>query len=249
MRPAFGTLRVFADAEALAAGAAVWLADHVGGARPVVCLSGGSTPRRLYERLAAQGFRERLPWDRLRFAFGDERFVPPDDPASNFRMAREAMFRHVPVPPAHILPVPTTDGTPEDAAARYERMLLELYGAPALSPGRPLFDVTLLGLGEDGHTASLLPGEPVLAERTRLAAVVAHGRPEVRVTLTYPALESSRFVLFLVQGEGKRAILDRVLSGETGLPAGRLRPRGEVLWFVDRAAAGRWADAKEEGQG
>lgn len=247
MTPHLGTLRVFDDADTLAAGAAVLVATRMAGGG-TLCLSGGSTPKRLYERLATPGIADRLPWDRLRFAFGDERFVPPEDPASNLGMVREALFRHVPVPAGNILAIPTTEATPEEAAARYERMLLDLYGAPALDRQRPLFDVTLLGLGEDGHTASLLPGEPVLRERTRLAAVVAHGRPEVRITLTYPALESSAHVIFLVQGEGKRAILDRILRGGTTLPAGVLHPMGEVLWLVDRAAAGRWADGKE-GQG
>ncbi|MGC1578307.1 MAG: 6-phosphogluconolactonase [Beijerinckiaceae bacterium] len=98
-----------------------------------------------------------------------------------------------------------------------------------------------MGLGEDGHTASLVPGEPVLEERKRWVAVVGHGRPEVRITLTYAALESSATTVFLVQGEGKRAILDRVLSGDDTVPAGKLRPQGELFWLVDAAAAGKWA--------
>jgi 6-phosphogluconolactonase len=101
--------------------------------------------------------------------------------------------------------------------------------------------MTLLGLGEDGHTASLLPGEPVLQERKRWVAPVPKGRVEERVTLTYPALDSSAVVAFLVSGEGKRDILDKILSGATGFPAAQIRPEGEVIWFADRAAAGRWA--------
>lgn len=244
MTPAFGTLRLFDDADSLARGAAEFLcarAERAEG-RFVLNLSGGSTPRRLYQKLAAPPLAARFPWDRAQFVFGDERFVPPDDPASNARMAEEAMFAHVDVPRDHIHRVPTVGTTPDEAAARYERTLKQLYGADAFSPDRPLFDVTLLGLGDDGHTASLIPGEPVLDERARWVAAVAHGRPEQRITLTYPALDSSRIMAFLVQGEGKRAILDRVLSGDDSLPAARVRPVGEVLWFADREAAGRWAD-------
>jgi 6-phosphogluconolactonase len=243
MTPAFGTLRLFDDAGALARGAAEFLCDRAerSQGRFVLCLSGGSTPKRLYEDLGAPPLSERFPWDRTHFVFGDERFVPPDDPASNARMADKAMLSRAPVPPANVHQVPTVGLTPDEAAAKYERTLRALYGADAFSPERPLFDVTLLGLGDDGHTASLIPGEPVLHERQRWVAAVAHGRPEQRITLTYPALESSRAVVFLVQGEGKRAILDRVLSGDDSVPAARIRPVGEVLWFADRAAAGRWA--------
>src|SRR5260221_14051443 len=117
-------------------------------------------------------------------------------------MAREGMLAKAPVALENIPPVPA-DGTPEDAARRYERTLQEAYGAAVLDPARPLFDVMLLGLGSDGHTASLLPGEPVLEERKRWVAAVAHGRPEARITMTYPAIESSRRVAFLVAGGGE----------------------------------------------
>jgi 6-phosphogluconolactonase len=104
----------------------------------------------------------------------------------------------------------------------------------------------LLGLGEDGHTASLIPGQPVLAERKRWVAAVGHGRPQVRITLTYPALESSAATVFLVQGESKRAILDRALAGDDSFPAGKLKPQGDLFWLVDKAAAGRWAAASAQ---
>jgi 6-phosphogluconolactonase len=244
MKPARGSLKVFADAEALAHGAAVWLAERAARStgRFRLCLSGGSTPKQLYTDLATDPLRAQFPWERTQFLFGDERFVPPDDPASNFRMAREAMFSRAPVPPDNIHAMPTTGVTPDQAAERYEQVLQKLYGGASFAPDRPLFDVTFLGLGEDGHTASLIPGEPVLQDRTHWVGVVAHGRPETRLTLTYPAIESSAAIVFLVQGSSKTAILDRVLSGDESVPAGHLRGSGELFWFADREAAGRWAD-------
>ncbi|WP_424140212.1 6-phosphogluconolactonase [Roseomonas chloroacetimidivorans] len=243
MNPAHGTLRVFEDAAALARAAAeeVCARAETAGGRFMLNLSGGSTPKPLYMALASPPLRDRFPWDRAQFTWGDERFVPPDHPASNARMVREAMLSRVPVAPGQVHPVPTTGMTPGRAAACYERSLQTLYGADRLDPARPLFDVVLLGLGEDGHTASLLPGQPVLEERTRWVAAVPQGREEVRITLTYPALESTRAAIFLVAGAGKRDVLDRILSGGSEVPAARLRPQGELLWFADRAAAGRWA--------
>ena len=153
-------------------------------------------------------------------------------------MTREAMLTKAPVPPENIYAIPT-DGTPEDAARRYERTLQEVYGAATLDPQRPLFDLTLLGLGPDGHTASLLPGEPVLNERKRWVAAVSHGRPEVRITMTYPVIESSRRVAFLVAGEEKAEIFSAIQAGNSQVPAARVRPLGELSWFVDQAAVGR----------
>ena len=202
-----------------------------------VSLSGGSTPKALFGLLASDEFRDRFPWQRVSWFWGDERFVPHDHPDSNYRMTRETMFAKVPVPPENIHPVPV-DGTPDDAARRYERTLQEAYGATSLDPARPLFDVTLLGLGADGHTASLLPGEPVLEERKRWVAAVAHGRPEVRITMTYPVIESSRRVAFLVAGKEKAPILRAIRDGNSQVPAARVRPIGMLLWFVDSAAAG-----------
>ena len=160
-----------------------------------------------------------------------------DHPESNYRMTREAMLAKAPVPPENIHPVPA-DGTPDEAASRYERTLQAAYGATVLDPARPLFDITLLGLGPDGHTASLLPGEPVLEERKRWVAAVSHGRPEVRITMTYPAIESSRHVAFLVAGQEKAAIFSAIRAGGSQVPAARVKPVGELIWFVDRAAAG-----------
>ena len=156
-------------------------------------------------------------------------------------MARAAFLSHVPAPPENVHAVPTEGLSLEAAADAYEATLQALYGAPTLRIDRPLFDLTLLGLGDDGHTASLFPGDPALGEYVRWAAPVADAAPEPRVTLTYPALDSSRTVAFLVEGADKREVLDAVLSGDASLPAGRIRPLGDVIWFVDRAAAGRWS--------
>jgi 6-phosphogluconolactonase len=243
MTPAFGTLRVCEDAAALAQAGAEYLCNlTVGNAgRTIIALSGGNTPKPLYALLAQEPIRSRLPWDRVHWILGDERFVPPSDPASNYGMARAAFLANVLVPPQNVHPVETQGVTLEEAAERYEAMLKGLYGADTLKLDRPLLNLTLLGLGEDGHTASLLPEQPVLQERKRWVAPVPKGREEERVTLTYPALDSSEVVAFLVSGEGKRDILDKILSGDTSFPASHIRPVGEVIWFADRAAAGRWA--------
>jgi 6-phosphogluconolactonase len=226
--------------EALATHVAQWVLDRAlasaGDFR--VSLSGGSTPKALYTLLAAEPYRERFPWRRVHWYWGDERFVPHDHPESNYRMTREAMLSKVPVPAANVHPVPV-DGSPDDAALRYERLLQADYGARVLQSEKPLFDITLLGLGADGHTASLLPGEPVLQERVRWAAAVSHGRPEVRITLTYPAIESSRHVAFLVTGGGKASTFAAIRAGDANFPAARVKPVGELIWFVDRAAAGQ----------
>jgi 6-phosphogluconolactonase len=239
MGRAVGRIEIFPDPPALAHHATSWMTTLALAAEGPfrVSLSGGSTPKTLYGLLASDEFRGRFPWARVFWYWGDERFVPYDHPDSNYRMTREAMLAKAPVPPENIHPVPT-DGTPDDAARRYERILQQAYGATTLDPRRPLFNVTLLGLGPDGHTASLLPGEPVLNDRKRWVAAVSHGRPEVRITMTYPAIESSQHVAFLVAGTEKAAIFGSVRAGDSGVPAAQVRPVGELLWFVDQAAAG-----------
>jgi len=239
MSGAVGRIEIFPDPLALALHTAEWMTQAALAARGPfrVSLSGGSTPKTLYTLLASDEFKARFPWPRVFWYWGDERFVPYDHPDSNYRITREAMLAKAPVPPENIHPMPT-DGTPEDAARRYERTLQEAYGAATLDQGRPLFDITLLGIGADGHTASLLPGEPVLNERKRWVAAVSHGRPEVRITQTYPAINSSRRVAFLVAGKDKAAILSAIRSGNSDVPAARVRPVGELVWFADQAAAG-----------
>jgi 6-phosphogluconolactonase len=233
-----GRMEVLADPSALAQRVAEWMTATALAAkgRFRVALSGGSTPKMLYGLLASEEFRDRFPWQRVSWFWGDERFVPYDHPESNYRMTREAMLAEVPVPSENIYPVPT-DGEPEEAARRYERTLQEAYGAPTLDPTRPLFDIVLLGMGDDGHTASLLPGDKLLEERRRWVAAVTHGRPEVRITMTFPVIESSRHVAFLVEGAAKAALLSAIRAGGSQVPAARVRPVGELIWFADRAAA------------
>jgi 6-phosphogluconolactonase len=232
-----GRIEVLADPPALARRVAEWMTGTASAAkgRFRVALSGGSTPEALYSLLASEEFRDRFPWRQVSWFWGDERFVPYDHPESNYRMAREAMLAKVPVPPENVFPIPT-DGEPEGAAWRYERTLQEAYGAPTLDPSRPFFDIVLLGMGDDGHTASLLPGDKLLEERRRWVAAVAHGRPEVRITVTYPVIESGRHVAFLVEGAAKAATLSAIRVGGSQLPAARVRPIGELIWFADRAA-------------
>ena len=235
-----GRVEILPDSQTLARHVAEWMTQAaLAASRPFrVSLSGGSTPKTLYSLLASDDFRNRFPWERVSWYWGDERFVAYDHPDSNYRMTREAMLAKAPVPPENVHPVPA-DGTPEEAARRYERTLREAYGTATLDPARPLFDITLLGLGADGHTASLLPGQPVLDERTRWVMAVSHGRPEVRITMTYPAIDSSRSVAFLVAGREKAAILNTIRGGDSALPAARVRPVGDLIWFVDKAAAGQ----------
>ena len=242
MKPVHGELRVFEDAAALARAAAVLFCEQAAGAqdRFVAGLSGGSTPKPVYEHLASSEFRALVPWHKLHLVLGDERFVSPTDKDSNLHMIRQAIAD---LHGAEIYAVPFEGMTPESAAEAYETELKRLYGGGEITTGRPFFDLCFLGMGDDGHTASLLPGQPeLLDERTHWVLPVTQGRPETRITLTYPVLESSRLTVFLVSGAGKSEMLDGILSGRIAdAPAARLVPHGRLLWFADRAAAGRWA--------
>lgn len=247
MSQAIGHIEIRPDPLALAYHVAQWMTQAAMAARGPfrVSLSGGSTPKTLYGLLASDEFRNRFPWQLVSWYWGDERFVPYDDPESNFRMTREAMLTKVPVPPENIHPIPT-DGTPEDSARRYERTLQKAYGAATLDPHRTLFDIMLLGLGPDGHTASLLPEGPALDERKRWVAVVAHGRPEVRITMTYPALESSQRVAFLVAGKQKAAIFSAIRKGGSQVPAARIRPVGELPMVCRLSCGRRWTGSRSD---
>jgi len=230
---------VLPDSGTAARAVAEWLLDRALAVadRPALCLAGGTTPRLVYELLAESPLRERFPWDRVHWFFGDERVVPPSDARSNYHMVRESLFERAPVPPENIHPVPTGSGDEVAAAAAYEAALKQFYGSERLAANRPLFAATLLGLGHDGHTASLFPGNPALAERKRWAVGVRDPSvPELRVTLTIPALESSGEIAFLVTGAEKGAIVARLARDEE-LPAARIHPAGRLRWFLDRAAA------------
>src|SRR5258706_15586394 len=207
------------------------------GARVAICLTGGSSPKQLYQLLATEAYRSQIPWQRVHWFIGDERFVPADDPLNNMGMARRT-FLDLCAPAANVHAIPTDIADPEEAARHYESELQSFYGVDQLDSARPLFDVVLMGVGPDGHTASLFPGYPAMGETERWVAGVAqaHVEPFVpRVTLTLPALSSCREMLFEVSGADKRAILTRVLAGEN-LPANRAHSMGETIWLVDKAA-------------
>ncbi len=200
-------------------------------------LSGGSTPRGLYGLLAGE-FRSRIPWSRTHLFWGDERYVPKDDSRSNYRMARETMISRVPIPAVNIHPVPVEETPVEAAAESYEKHLRD-YFVKREKPIAATFDVTLLGMGEDGHTASLFPGSPALDETKRWAvAVRAPGgiEPPQRITMTLPILNRSNFIFFLVSGEKKRTVALSILKGKDSsaqYPSAMVRAVAEVVWYVD----------------
>ena len=234
---------VFANAEAVAERAAQLLVAALDEAlargvdRPSVALSGGSTPRRLYELLATPAWRRRIDWRRVHWFWGDERFVAWDHPDSNYAMVRRAMLDPVGVDASCVHPIPTADTSPEQAALRYEAELQRFYGGGDLRPERPLWTVNLLGMGDDGHTASLFPGVAALQEQRRWVREVIGAKPEPRLTLTYPALNSAGLALVLAVGASKRSMLQQVAQG-ADVPIAHLRTQGPLLWLMDEAAAG-----------
>jgi 6-phosphogluconolactonase len=208
--------------------------------RIAICLTGGSSPKALYQLLATEAYRGRIPWDRVHWFIGDERFVPAGDPLNNMNMARKAFLDQC-APASNIHPIPTDTAHPDNpdkSAELYEQALKSFYGADELDPAHPLFDLVLIGVGPDGHTASLFPDYPALDETQHWVVGVprAHVEPFVpRVTLTLPALASCREMLFEVAGSEKQAILTRLFAGEN-LPANRAQSTGETIWLVDQAA-------------
>lgn len=236
--------RIFEDGDALSRAALDELLRIMSDAvrergRFAIALAGGHTPAKLYQMWAQAGKGAmRTPWERVHLFWGDERYVPHDDPASNYRMARESLIAHVPIPKENVHPMPTDAPQPEKAAEAYEAELRRFFGA-----GAPAFDLQLLGLGVEGHTASLFPGSQALEEKERwVAAVEAPAKPPQRLTLTLPVLNQGRNSFFLVVGEDKRKIM-AALRGEASpdpspYPAGKIQPSGPVVWFLDKAAAG-----------
>jgi 6-phosphogluconolactonase len=201
-----------------------------------IALAGGHTPAKLYA-LWAEKYKTQTPWDHVHLFFGDERFVPEDDLLSNYRMARETLIAHVPIPKENVHPMLTNFPSAEKAAEAYEVELRKYFGEV------PAFDVQLLGLGVEGHTASLFPGSPALDEQRRwVLAVTVPAEPPQRLTLTPVVLNQGLNTFFLVAGENKREIL-AALRGEpqdapSKYPAGRIRPARGVVWYLDQAAAG-----------
>jgi 6-phosphogluconolactonase len=225
------TPQIVPDPAALAEAAARWTADRVSAAVAArgncfLALAGGETPRGCYQRLAQPPYREAVPWAEVHVYWSDERQVPLDDPASNYAMAKAALLDHVPIPPSQLFPLVG------DVTAALDRV-------PRSHEGWPRFDVIHLGIGEDGHTASLFPGDPVLEERRAVVcAVHAVKPPPDRLTFTLPVINAARAVLFMVQGASKRHALARVLRSDPALPASRVQPvDGELHFIVDAAAA------------
>jgi len=231
---------VVEDAKALAETAARRLIARVTARdRTAVCLTGGSSPQALYRLLAEDPWRGKIPWGAVHWFIGDDRFVPESDPLSNMGTARRVFLDRVGAPGANIHPIATDTADPDTAARLYEEALKGFYGADRFDPARPLFDFVLMGLGPDGHTASLFPHTPSLDEKNHwtLGVLKAGMEPYVpRVTLTFPAFASSREMLFLVDSGDKRAILKRVFAGED-LPAHRAYSNGDLVWLITRAAA------------
>jgi 6-phosphogluconolactonase len=224
---------VVEDAAALAEAAAARLVTRIeaNDGRVAICLTGGSTPKALYKLLATPSWRACIPWPRVNWFMGDDRFVPPDHPDSNIGMARRA-FLDARAAPGTVHPIPTELASPDAAAAAYEETLRGFFGP------QPQFDLVLMGIGPDGHTASLFPGFAELDERKRWVVGVerANVAPFVpRVTLTLPALAGCREMLFLIDGAKKNDIVRQVLE-DARLPAARAKSDGETVWLLDRAA-------------
>jgi 6-phosphogluconolactonase len=202
-----------------------------------VALSGGSTPELMYRELAGSEYRKQVPWEQGEYFWSDERCVPPDHADSNFGLAECALLSKVPIPPERIHRM-RGELEPEHAAAEYEEELRRAFRVAA--PEVPRFDLLLLGLGDDGHIASLFPGSPALDETKRLAAAnYVKKFNGYRLTLTLPVINAARNVVFLVSGEKKAPALRRVMrGGGASVPAERVRPSvGKLIWFVDEAAA------------
>ncbi len=234
-------VRVFADVNELSLRAAEAVVRVINESMQAngtcsLALSGGSTPRTLYRLLSSQ-FRDQIPWTKVHVFWGDERYVPPGDPQSNYRMARETLLDHVASPDGNVHPMPTGLPDPDVAARDYEKTLRNYF-----SRDWPRFDLVLLGLGEEGHTASLFPGSPALEETKRwVVAVKAPAEPPLRLTLTLPVLTEAANIYFLVAGPNKAQALYHVLTGSPdpkSYPAsGIRRAGGTVIWWVDREAA------------
>jgi 6-phosphogluconolactonase len=233
------------DAPALADAAARAIAESAVAAvaarrRFTFVLAGGATPRETYMRLASPPLVDRVPWERTMIFFGDERCVPPDHAESNYRTANETLLSKVGIPADHVYRMRGEAENPEEAAAEYARTLATVF--QTRRGGLPRFDLVLLGLGLDGHAASLFPGSPAAKEifRTVVAVHAAAARIPQRLTLTIPAINAAARVIFLVSGAEKAKVVKSTLTEGAILPASMIRPtEGTLTWIVDRAAASR----------
>lgn len=247
-------IRIMTDRQELAQEAGelfVWLGEQAMAAsgRFRVALSGGTTPKGLYAALAGPDLSAKLAWPQVDFYFSDERCVPPDHPDSNFGMANETLFRPLKIQPDQVFRMAGDDIRPERAALQYEGLLRKELQTPA--PAWPSFDLVLLGLGEDGHTASLFPGTQALDERERL--VVATTAPQGvknRLTFTVPAINNARAIVFLASGGSKatavRLALEVPNPSALRIPARLIRPEtGRLIWLMDRTAASELTSAKQ----
>jgi len=198
-------------------------------------LAGGSTPKQLYSHLAKEENITAQHWQQLEVYFGDERYVPHEHAESNYKMAREAMLDHVSIPSRQIHPIPTDCGMVDDCVERYSASLCNV----PMRNGFPNFDLMLLGMGEDGHTASLFPGTPVLTEQTRwIAAVDVAKFNSQRITLTYPVINHAKRIVVMVTGQGKAATIHRVMRDpDAHLPIQDIHIAGGIDWYLDAAAA------------
>ncbi|HZQ70441.1 MAG TPA: 6-phosphogluconolactonase [Terriglobales bacterium] len=202
-----------------------------------VALSGGSTPKALYSLLAAR-YAEKIPWSQLYFFFGDERHVPPNDQDSNYRMASEALLSKAPIPPQNIFRVPAENPDAEAAALAYEKSIRDFFGVKLEE--FPRFDLILLGMGPDGHTASLFPGSKAIEEHHRIfVANWVEKFKTHRLTFTFPVLNHAANVVFMATGENKAPVMKDILENlKSTLPAAQVQPsNGRLLWLLDRAAA------------
>ncbi|SHI53442.1 6-phosphogluconolactonase [Propionispora hippei] len=239
-------IRIFDDPTSVAVAAAGLFAEAAAAAMQskgsfYAALSGGSTPRRLYEELAKQPWRDKIAWEKVFLFWGDERYVAPTDPLSNQKMTREALLNHVPIPPANLFPIPFAASAGESASL-YETTLRTFFGA------EPRFDLMLLGLGADGHTASLFPGTAALAETNRwVCPCRPQGTGPDRITLTFPVINRSAAILFLVTGRDKAPVIEAVLdkkNNQAALPVQQVQPvQGQITWFLDKMAAGHLSPA------
>lgn len=242
-------IRVCKDLEALSLAAAELFSDEARQAaqargRFIVAFAGGKTPRRTYEILAREPFRDQVPWQQTHVFWGDERCVPADDPRNNTLMARQTLLDHVPLPPGQVHPM-VCNGSPVAAAADYDALLRSFF-----ADNRPRFDLVILGLGENGHTASLFPGTSVLDEQQHWVGEVFVAEEGLhRLTLTAAAINQAALVVFMVSGSDKAPILRKVVQeaqDPRSIPAQLIKPTdGGLLWLVDRDAARLLRQRKE----